>query len=55
MNVHDVQQYIIDSEMDLNELVFERLNLSYEDIVAELASHIEDNVQQFQDLERIEL
>ena len=55
MNVGQVKQYIIDSEMDLNELVLERLNMSHEDLVSALWTEIEDNVKQFQDLERHEL
>ena len=52
MNLKDVTQYIIDSEMDLDELVLERLNMSHEDIVAELIGHIKNNLKNFQDLER---
>jgi hypothetical protein len=52
MNIKEVCQYITDSEMDLDELILERLGLSHEDIVAELISHIEDNIDNFQDLER---
>ena len=52
MNVKDVAQYIIDSEMDLDELILERLEMSHEDLVAELIGHIKTNIKNFQDLER---
>jgi len=53
--MQQVKQYIIDSEMDLDELVVERLGMNREDLVAELGTQIEDNMAHFQDLERIEL
>jgi hypothetical protein len=52
MNVSQVSQYIIDSEMDLDELILERLEMSHEDLVAELIGHIKVNIKNFQDLER---
>ena len=51
MTLTEVVQYIIDSEMDLDELVQERLKLSHEDLVAELIGHIKANIHNFQDLE----
>ena len=55
MNTNQVMQYIIDSEMDLDELVLDRLCMTHEDLVAELVTTIEENLDNFQDLERIEL
>ena len=47
----EIRQYIIDSEMDLDELVFERLQMTHEDLVNELNSWIYEKISNFQDLE----
>ena len=51
MTLTEVVQYIIDSEMDLDELILERLQMSHEDLCAELIGHIKTNIKNFQDLE----
>ena len=51
MTLSEVVQFIINSEMDLDELILERLGMTYEDLVAELIGHIKANIKNFQDLE----
>ncbi len=55
MILSEVQRYIIDSEMDLDELIFERLGMTHEDLVAELIVYVKNNLKNFEDLERVKL
>lgn len=55
MNIEAVKQYIVDSEMDLEELILDRLDMTREDLVYDLVHRIEERLPYFQDIERHEL
>ena len=51
--VKQVKQYIKDSDMSLDELVFDTLDMSYDDLLYELRYRILEKVDAF-DVERME-
>jgi len=51
--VKQVKQYIKDSDMSLDELVFDTLDMSYDDLLYELHYRILEKVDAF-DVERME-
>ena len=55
MRMREVQQYVIDSEMSLDELILERLDMTHEDLMYDLVHRMEERLDYFQDLERHEL
>lgn len=55
MNIQETLKYIVDSEMDLDELILERLDMTHEDLVYDLIGRIKERLPYFQDIERHEL
>ena len=51
MNLHTIRQTIIDQDMDLEELIFERLDMSLEDVLYELHPRLVERQEYFEDLE----
>ena len=52
MNINDLRNTLISTELPLDELVFERLDMSYEDLLYELHPRILERLEYFEDLER---
>lgn len=55
MNLDQASQYIIDSEMDLDELILDRLDMTREDLMHDLVYRLQERLPYFQDIERHEL
>ncbi len=55
MKTEEVRQYIVDSEMNLDELIFDRLDMNREDLMYDLIHRLQERIEYFQDLERHEL
>jgi len=55
MDIQQAKQYIIDSEMDLEELILDRLDMTREDLVYDLIDRLQERLPYFQDIERHEL
>ncbi len=55
MDINDIKTTIEDMEMSLEELVFERLDMTYEDLLYDLHYRIQESTDKFEDLERLEL
>ena len=54
MNVNEISDIIKDMEMPLEELIFERLDMSYDDLLYDLHYRIVESTWKFEDLERLE-
>ena len=51
--LNDLKNTLVNMEMSLDELVFERLDMTYEDLLYELHHRLVERVDHFEDVERI--
>ena len=54
MDINEIKVIIEDMEMSLEELVFERLDMTYEDLLYDLHYRIQESTDRFEDLERFD-
>lgn len=52
MNIRDLKKTILDMDMDLEELIFERMSIDYEELLDELEHIIHRKRENFEDIER---
>ena len=54
-NISDLKNTLADMGMSLEELIFDRLDMSYEDLLYDIHYRIIEQVDKFEDIERIEV